>query len=323
MKNFEQLNTLILNEINDFNPKKIIEINSLQELTSMGGGSVSGGMIKTPKKNKTEEEKLTEEDNEMGDREDIAIETMLRKYIRNKINTTLQEKKTAALNEEKQLRAVIRTLIQEADISDMHPHRSTGINVLEDLLKKMIPTLRTDYKRLTTDDSQRSSFRAHIIKAIKDSLLPLLVNDEYLQSGEQQPKVDAAGPLLTEPVGDSPETELDDEEIELAEVEIELEDTPDEEKKIPIEDDDTPSEEEEFGVQGMDETGRNMAFNTFKKVQQYILDSYDMLANPKDKKIFTDYLITNTKLYFDKFEDELATSVDEPSTAEYDKAKSV
>ena len=204
----------------------------------------------------------------------------------------------------------------------MHPHRSTGINVLEDLLKKMIPTLRTDYKRLTTDDSQRSSFRAHIIKAIKDSLLPLLVNDEYLQSGEAAPE-GGAGPLLSEPVEDAPDPEFEDEDIALAEVEIELEDTPDEEKKIPIEDDDTPSEEEEFGVQGMDETGRNMAFNTFKKVQQYILDAYDMLANPKDKKIFTDYLITNTKLYFDKFEDELATSVDEPSTAEYDKAKSV
>jgi len=31
--------------------------------------------------------------------------------------------------------------------------------------------------------------------------------------------------------------------------------------------------------------------------------------------------VTNIKLYFDKFEDELQTSVDEPTTPEYDQAK--
>ena len=94
----------------------------------------------------------------------------------------------------------------------------------------------------------------------------------------------------------------------------------DEEKKVPVEDDDTPSEEEAFGtgLEGLDETGRNMAFTCFKKVSQYILDAYDSLANPKDKEIFIDYLITNVKLYFDKFEDELSSSVEEPTTKEYD-----
>ena len=83
MKNFEELNTLILNEINDFNPKKIVEINSLQELASMGGGSISGAVTRLQKKDNDKEDELTEEDNEMGDREDIAIETMLRKYKKN------------------------------------------------------------------------------------------------------------------------------------------------------------------------------------------------------------------------------------------------
>ena len=71
----------------------------------------------------------------------------------------------------------------------------------------------------------------------------------------------------------------------------------------------------------MDETGRNMAYASYKKVQQYILDSYDTLANREDKKIFVDYLITNTKLYFDKFEDELKKTVEEPTTDEYEQAK--
>ena len=61
-----------------------------------------------------------------------------------------------------------------------------------------------------------------------------------------------------------------------------------------------------------------MAFTCFKKVSQYILDAYDTLANVEDKKIFVDYLITNMKLYFDKFEDELQKEVDEPTTQQYD-----
>ena len=92
---------------------------------------------------------------------------------------------------------------------------------------------------------------------------------------------------------------------------------------FPVEKDDTPSEEEAFGtgLEGLDETGRNMAFTCFKKVSQYILDAYDSLANPKDKEIFIDYLITNVKLYFDKFESEIAKTVDEPTTDEYESAK--
>ena len=36
-----------------------------------------------------------------------------------------------------------------------------------------------------------------------------------------------------------------------------------------------------------------------------------------DKEIFTEYLITNLKLYFDKFEDELKSTVEEPTSQSY------
>ena len=106
----------------------------------------------------------------------------------------------------------------------------------------------------------------------------------------------------------------------MEEIDIEIEDDEEEAKKIPVEDDDQPDEKEEFGggLEGLDETGRNMAFTTFKKVSQYILDAYDMLANVEDKKIFVDYLITNMKLYFDKFEQEIQKEVEEPTTQQYD-----
>ena len=57
----------------------------------------------------------------------------------------------------------------------------------------------------------------------------------------------------------------------LDEVDVEIGDDapPDEDKKIPVEDDDVPSDEEAFGIEGEDETGRNMAFSTNKKIHKY------------------------------------------------------
>ena len=82
------------------------------------------------------------------------------------------------------------------------------------------------------------------------------------------------------------------------------------------------TEEEEFGAGLQDReyniTGRNMALRSFKKIRQNIVDSYDVLGDDEDREIFYDYLITNVKLYFDRFENELAPMVDEPSTPEYD-----
>ena len=239
-------------------------------------------------------------------------EAALRKIIRKKMDAALLER----YKYETALRKVIRQILKEGDISDVHPHRSTGINMLEDVLKKSIPTLRADFKRLTTDKKQRDSFRAHIVKAVKDALMPSLVNDKYRQGAATgEPSA-----LLSEPVGGDAEfDELEEAEIELAEDAVEV-DVADDEKKIPVEDDDTPTEEEDFGsgLEGMDETGRNMAYTSFRKISQYVLDAYDSLANPKDKEIFLDYLVTNLKLYFDKFEDELSSSVEEPTTKEYD-----
>jgi len=312
--------------------KKIIEITTFKELFELSSsGAVQGYSL--PIGNDEDEKKMKNEQS--------LTEQKLRSYIRDKITEIVNSQKTQQLNEEKQLRKLIRSIISEADVSDIHPHRSTGINVLEDLLKKMIPTVRTDYKRLTTSQDQRDSFRAHFINAIKKSLLPSLANAQATADVE-------AGMMLAEPSGDDvadipQEPELDaavDDEIAGADVEdfedelleqeidIAIADEPDPEKKVDAGlDDDKPNEEEEFasGVedQNLDLTGRNMSFTSFKKVQQYILDAYDLLRDPKDKKIFVDYLITNMKLYLDKFEDELRAAVEEPTTPEYEQAKGI
>ena len=263
---------------------KVIEINSLQEFLELA-----------------EEEKMTEE------------EKTLREYVRKKITKIIREQE----EKEFQLRQVIRKLLREGDISDVHPHRSTAINTLEDVLKKAIPTLRKDYKNLTTDKSQRESFRAHILKAMKDVVAPAMNNAKY----------GAGGALLSEPAAletpEEPEQEVGDEDLdaelaalEEADVSVDLTDKEEDEKKINVEPDEEPDEKEQFGIEGMDETGRNMAYTTFRKISQYILDAFDMLANTKDKEVFIDYLLTNTKLYFEKFESELQNTVDEPASPE-------
>jgi len=272
-------------------------------------------------------------------RKEMIGEAIVRKYIRKKVRTMLYEHQKQQFLQETRLRKVIRQLLKEGDISDMHPHRSTGINILEDVLKKMITTLRTDYKRMTTSKTQRDSFRAHMISAVKKSLAPSLVNDTYLSdtdvlmaeptpefSGGEEGASEPEEIEVNEPAGAETGEADDDLEdslgaLEEADIEVDLEgEENDEDKKIPVEDDDQPDEAEAFSAElsDLDETGRNMAFTTYKKISQYILDAYDMLANLEDKKIFVDYLITNMKLYFDKFEDELQKEVDEPTTDAYD-----
>jgi hypothetical protein len=282
-------------------------------------------------------------------RNELKTEMMMRQYIRNKIKKSIiQEKK-----QEFALRKIIRELILEGDVSDVHPHRSTGINVLEDVLKKSIPTLRADYKRLTTDKSQRESFRAHIVKAVEDQLKPSLVNDKYpleeptpdptQDNVEQSPSdrisqdVDNAftggdtlggeSPEDSDEIGDQDAADLAGELAALAEVDIgiDIDNAADEEKFAGVEDDDGASDEENFGqgLEGLDETGRNMAYTSFRKISQYILDAYDTLANMEDKNVFVDYLVTNLKLYFDKFEAELQKQVQEPTTDQYQQQAAV
>ena len=243
-------------------------------------------------------------------------EKKLRQYIRQKIAKTLHEQE----EKEFQLRKVIRQILKEGDISDIHPHRSTAINTLEDVLKKAIPTLRKDYKNLTTDKDQRSSFRSHILKAIKDALAPAINNAKFGAGGallsEPAPEdIKGAEPEEDEDLGDL-DAEL--EALEEADIDIDITNKDDEEKKLNVEPDEEPDEKEDFGtgLEDLDETGRNMAYTSFRKISQYILDAFDMLANPKDKEVFMDYLLTNLKLYFDKFETELQKTVDEPDSPE-------
>jgi hypothetical protein len=221
-------------------------------------------------------------------------EKLLRENIRHMIRIVKQR----TVSDENKLREMIRgfteyeisTMFKEGQTPDVSPtpNKSTGINVLEELLKKIVPVVETDFKSLTTDSEQRQSFRSHIINAVINTLTPAKINtdaaDENLQEyGDVEEELDIA-------VGDIP--------------------------------DDKEDPRDSFGAGiGGDETGRNMAYQSFKKIESSIIDSYELLSNDEDQELFYDYLIANLKLYFDKFEEELAGTVEEPSNQAYDMAK--
>jgi hypothetical protein len=111
-------------------------------------------------------------------REQLIEEQQLRKLVRKAIYKVYERKQNQKKNEDNQLRSIIQDLIKEA-ASDPEetPHKSTGINVLEGLLKKIIPVIEIDFKKLTTAQDQRDSYKAHILTAIENALAPARVMD--------------------------------------------------------------------------------------------------------------------------------------------------
>ena len=231
---------------------------------------------------------------------ELKEEQRFRKVIRGLLENYLAEKKEKVMLEENRLRSVIRSLIKEvsADVPDEQPQRSTGINVLEDTLKVIIPIVEDAYKGLTTSKEQRESFRAHVLNAVENSLAAV---DVTADAGESQE-----------------ENELE-EEVSL---DIDVED----DRFIPVRDQDMPddpAEPEETksfqDLKGMNVTGRNFASVTFNKVENQIQDAYESLADKEDRKLYKEYMLTNLKLYFDRFEEELQPTLPEPESPDYNK----
>jgi len=239
------------------------------------------------------------------DRHEFYEELKLRKAIQEGIRRILEEERQVlfeSMEEEKTLRQAIRKLISETAIpdNDPSPARTTGINVLEDLLKKIVPNLEDDYKKLTTSEEQRRSFRVHILKAIEDTLKPIQVTDK----GEEN------APIQEQELGDEEiDIEIGDEEETPSDVSDSAFIDIDPEQPVA---DEPPDEREAFGIEGQNETGRNIAFESFKKISKTIVDSYDVLSDDADQKIFYDYLLKNLDLYFDKFENDMSPSVEAP-----------
>jgi|10_taG_2_1085330.scaffolds.fasta_scaffold11963_3 cytidyltransferase-like protein len=227
----------------------------------------------------------------MVDRKEFLEELKLRESVRSTISKLNESK----LLEEQKLRKVIRHLIKEK--FSPPPTESTGINVLRGTLKSIITQLEDGYNGLTTEPEQRQSFRAHILVSVENLLAPI----EASEQGAQEEAALAQEEVQVD-IGSRPE---DDPNF------ISIEDEPEEpEEERP--------EDKFVALPDEDPTGRNIAKTTFKGIAPQIANSYEQLGNQKDQDTFYEYLLTNLKLYFDKFEDAMAINVEEPTSPSYD-----
>jgi hypothetical protein len=232
----------------------------------------------------------------------------LRSYIKNillKIRKEQKDNLRVELREEKALRKLIRKMLTE--VKETAPHESTGINLLAKLLDNIIPVIETGYKNLTTDLSQRKSFRAHVMKATQNLLSTASV---YFNDDDKNTKE----PAQT----GAPQEELEEQDTDPKKkmfIDIKRD------EKVAAAEAEKDPENAFQPIEGEDTTGRAFALETFKKIQKQTLESYSLLSNPSDRKTFYKYLITNLGLYFDQFEDELKTIVPEPTTPEYEAEK--
>ena len=265
--------------------------------------------------------------------EEKKLRLFIRKYLVENHNKKLEENKQT-LKEEKILRNVVRKLLQEKE--SVVPGASTGINELESVLTSIIPAVESDYKKLTSSEDQRKSYRAHIIRAAIDVLLAA----DAAFAADQERGVDlSASSIPTAVKADLPPeaTQNLKEQKTKKDINIKIgEDgkapVGDEEKLIDVETNEDPEDKvktkeevdaESFSIPGQDLTGRNIALRTWNKrgIGTTIKNGYKLLELPRDRKIFFDYLLTNLKLYFDRFEKDLQGTVNEPTTSTYETIK--
>ena len=211
--------------------KKIKKKKDLDEISAAAGvvGHVSSFGSRPPRDGKDKRMKQDEQ----------ATETLLRKYIRRKIEENINKQ----TEQEKQLRKVIRSLIKEAK-DQANPHPSTGINKLRDAFRKAKPSIKSKFQQLTTSEEQRTSFIAHLLNAFISLFQQL--DALNAQGGDPNPvpdaEVEGPGELATPPSGEDIEANVEDElEGMLQEIDVKIEDDDDDAIDV-VTDDEKPKE---------------------------------------------------------------------------------
>ena len=175
-------------------------------------------------------------------RDKLVAEQLIREHVRKQLKSKIEAEKLM----ESKLRVAIRKILREAETGTEEPSEFTGINVLASLLKKIIPTIEDDYKMLTTSPDHRESFRNHILYAVKNSLRPIEITGAVEKTAENTVFEFDAHSLLSEKLT-----------IDL--------DASDDEEFIDIEEE----EPDDFvSIDDQNETGRNFAAATFKKIEK-------------------------------------------------------
>jgi len=266
-----------------------------------------------------------------------AQEQKLREFIQKGITIAKTEeikKKLNIFKNEARLRRIIKNLLLEASEvatggQTGDEKRSTGINVLANVLKLVIPIIKQGYVQLTTAPEQKQSYRAHIVQNAINTLMRVDMTSGRESEVEMPENPEGAAPpdLGTEPVLAEQDMTIDIDVEDDKFIDIEPEEAIEEPEepdpnKMPSEQAVAALDKKEFvSIKGMDTTGMEMAQRTFPKIQKQIADGYAMLSLASDKEEFADFMVANLKLYFDQFDQESETELGEPTSPEYEKAK--
>ena len=184
----------------------------------------------------------------------------IREYVR-EIALKVKREQKSALREELKLRKYIRKLIRETE--EEAPHESTGINVLEDLLKTIVPIIGTNFKLLTSGKEQRDSFREHIVTAVQNLLATESVY--FTADSNRKNKAGAAMPQSTAGGDEALAEQEGEEEVPTDPAFIDI----DKDKKDKEAKDNEPKPEDAFvELEDEDTTGRGFALRTFNKIQK-------------------------------------------------------
>ena len=238
-------------------------------------------------------------------------EQELRLMIREGIRIVTKRKQEQALQEDR-LRKVIRHVISEVSkktaVADKVIHSNTGINKLDALLKRIISQIEDAYTNLASSKKERESFRYHFLVNFKNMLGPVDAN---------RAAPGKAATALAEQADFKVEVEADD-----------IDSAPDASKFLPSRPQDIEAakaeEEAESGFEKLDtddpyvKQGAEAAEAAMSEVETQIVSAYEGLIAQEDAEAFKDWGLTNLKLYFDKFEGEMAEKIGkEPESPDY------
>jgi hypothetical protein len=234
------------------------------------------------------------------DRKQLAEEMLLRKYIQKAINVVKERRKNNEIDEENQLRRIIRKMINEAK-PDVKRWPTYGMNVLDSMFlnTNFLSQIKDSYMSLSTTTAQRESFKNHILEHTKMAL-----NSEKAKEveGDQSDE-------LMEEITLTVDDEVTDDQL-MGEPESPADPEVEREKGI-----------DQFAIAGLDldQSGVIEAFDVWEGrkgtskggLKNILLGYWGKLTLDKDKDEFYDNLLEQLKLRFSEWEKDIESMKDE------------
>jgi hypothetical protein len=250
--------------------------NAISEMSGLAAGAVAGHVDNKSMGNK----------NMRINRQSFMNEIELRKTIREAL-ILRRDKKLTVLKEEKQLRGYIRAIIKEAK-QDFN-YGNTGLNKLGSWLQAKIPLLKSAYKGLATDKTQRDAFRARLMQ----------LSSELFD--ELESKIQAGGNSAENDLEEDLNVSLDGPDINDTILPVVANSTTKPKK-------DKSKNKNEFKIEP---TGEGEATDFFGDYEDELSKVFVGMSNPIDRKKFKDYYMSNYPAIMDQAEGE-ASNVAKP-----------